>query len=116
MVESTAREPMKLEEDPASQQYDLKLYDQRWEAGVKIASSSSLLENAAWNSLDFRFNACSKTPRFYASEVTLKETYRYTQFQIFTELSQPGPEPIIGAARSIAAESNSSQCFDLIRH
>ncbi|KAM0424579.1 hypothetical protein ACHAPT_010299 [Fusarium lateritium] len=29
---------------------------------------------------------------------------------------QTGSESIIGAARSIAAKSNSSQCFDLIRH
>ncbi|KAF4468838.1 hypothetical protein FALBO_4249 [Fusarium albosuccineum] len=72
---------------------------------------------ARWNSIQFRFNACSKTPRFFASEVIPKDgTYQSTQFQIYTELSQLGSEPIIGSARSIAAESNSSQCFDLIRH
>ncbi|KAJ3466643.1 hypothetical protein MRS44_004207 [Fusarium solani] len=155
-MEPTAGEPMKLEEDPASQQYELKLYDQRCEAGVvqhcnlcrnitrrrfpyTLNAEDSLFQASArectvcaavcdtltgirssfqeqWSSLDFRFNACSKTPRFFASEVTLNDTYRYTQFQIFTELSQPGSEPVIGAARSIAAESNSSQCFDLVRH
>ncbi|KAK7422445.1 hypothetical protein QQZ08_009497 [Neonectria magnoliae] len=157
MTKSAAGEPMKLEEDPASAQFELRLYDQRCEAGIvqrchlcrniarrrfpftltaevglfrdssqecsvcaAVCDSLTGLQSslqARWNSMGFRFNACSETPRFFASEVTPKDgAYQSTHFQIFTELSQPGPEPIIGAARSIAAESNSSQCFDLIRN
>ncbi|RSL56405.1 hypothetical protein CEP54_008832 [Fusarium duplospermum] len=155
-MEPTAGEPAKLEENPASEQYELKLYDQRCEAGVvqrcnlcrniarrrfphTLRTEDSLFQASApkcsvcaavcdsltgirsslypqWNSLDFRFNACRKTPRFFGSDMTLHDKYEYKQLQIFTELGQSGSEPVIGAARSIAAESSSSQCFDLIRH
>ncbi|KAI8680665.1 hypothetical protein LRP88_04550 [Fusarium phalaenopsidis] len=161
MIDSTAGEPMKLEEDPASQQYELRLYGQQCEAGLVqrcnlcrsiarrrfpymlnaevshfqasarecsvcaavcdslIGLQSSL--KTGWNTIDLRFNASSKSSRFFASEVTPKDN-TYQSFQIFTELSESpatcplGSEPIVGAARSIAAESNSGQCFDLIRY
>ncbi|RTE68882.1 hypothetical protein BHE90_016739 [Fusarium euwallaceae] len=141
MMEHNAGEPSKLDEDPASRQFELRLYDQRCEAGVVQrcnlcrniarrrwpftlrtdvdlfqASARECSVCAAWRTMDFRFNACSRTPRFFASEMTLREKHEYKEFQIFTELGQSGSEPVIGSARSVAAESNSSECFNLIRH
>ena len=120
---------MKLEEQPASRQFELKLYNQRCQAGVtphcnlcrniarrrfpftleaevglfrvsprecRVCSAicdgltglqSSL--QAPWNHMNFRFNACSETPRFYASEVIPQDgACRSKKFQLFTELGE----------------------------
>ncbi|KAK4225872.1 heterokaryon incompatibility protein-domain-containing protein [Podospora fimiseda] len=67
--------------------------------------------------MEIRFNACSDTSRFYASELIPSDGACRSKFQLFTELGQHDGtiEPAIGAARSISKESNSSQCFDVIR-